>query len=537
MNRWTLFSVVPLLLSACSKTSEAPAIAVSAPAASAASAPSQHASIAWVKPEGASVDAIFARAKTENKPVFLYWGAVWCPPCNQIKSTVFTRPDFIAKSQSFIPVYLDGDTPGAQKLGAQFKVRGYPTTILFSPDGNELTRLPGEVDGAQYMRLLQLGLTATQPIKQTLVAALADDSKATELRADAWNMLAYHAWDVDESQLLPAANRAASVAELAKRCPPEFADAATRLLLRSVVLAAQDKKPVPDAQQASAHILTLLADPVRSRANADILMNYATDIAAEFSQAGTPQRAQWVAAFNTALDRLAVATDLPAADQMGAVQAKVDLALMPLADKTVPPIPEDLRAQAQAAATKADSVSADRAARQAVIPSAAHLLASVGLLDASDAMLIAELPKAVSQYYHMLGLSSNAKKRGDKLAALDWSQKAYDASIGPSTRLQWGIGYVKRLMELAPQDSERIEKALAQVIGELEPVPETFYERNLRSLEKAGVLLRQWDKDGRYSARVKRIQTQLNAICAKLPPTDPARGACQGTFASKAKSS
>ena len=536
MNRLTLVAVLPLLLAACSKAPEPSARAVSAPAASTASAATQQASIAWVKPDGANVDAIFARAKADNKPVFLYWGAVWCPPCNQIKSTVFTRPDFIAKTKSFVPVYLDGDTPGAQKLGAQFKVRGYPTTILFTPDGKELTRLPGEVDGAQYMRLLQLGLTATQPIQQTLAAALAPEGAASKLGADAWNMLAYYAWDVDESQLLPAASRAESLAELAKRCPPEFADAATRLLLRAVVLAAQDKKPIPNAQASSASIEAVLADPERSRANADFLINYAPSLVAQLSQAGTPQRAQWVAAWNTALDRLAADQDLPAADQLGAVQAKVDLALLPLADKTVLPIPDDLRAQAQAAATKADAASAERSTRQALIPSAAHVLAEVGLLDASDAMLVAELPKAVSAYYHMLVLASNAKKRGDKVAALDWSQKAYDASIGPATRLQWGSSHVKRLIELAPHEGERIEKAASQVIAELDPAPETFYERNLRSLEKMAALLQQWDKAGQHSSSVKRLQTQLKGICAKLPPADPAHGACLGVFTNKVKS-
>ena len=32
---------------------------------------------------------------------------------------------------------------------------GYPTLILFSPDRKEITRLPGEVDAAQVMQLLQ----------------------------------------------------------------------------------------------------------------------------------------------------------------------------------------------------------------------------------------------------------------------------------------------------------------------------------------------------------------------------------------------
>ena len=171
MTRLALLAAVPVLLVACSKAPDTAALpAAKLPAPSAAAA---HAGIDWVKPDGASLDAVFAKAKADNKPVFLYWGAVWCPPCNQIKATVFNRPDFVERSKGFIPVYLDGDTPGAQKLGTQFKVRGYPTTILFKPDGTELTRLPGEVDAVQFMQVLKMGMNATQPIKETLAAALA----------------------------------------------------------------------------------------------------------------------------------------------------------------------------------------------------------------------------------------------------------------------------------------------------------------------------------------------------------------------------
>ena len=76
------------------------------------------AGIAWRKDN--DVDAAFALAKAGNKPLFLYWGAVWCPPCNQVKATIFNRQDFIDRSRHFVPVYLDGDSPGAQKLARLF---------------------------------------------------------------------------------------------------------------------------------------------------------------------------------------------------------------------------------------------------------------------------------------------------------------------------------------------------------------------------------------------------------------------------------
>ena len=90
--------------------------------------------------------------------MFLFWTAAWCPPCNHVKSTIFTRDDFVAKSRSFVPVYVDGDTPSGQALGKRFNVSGYPTMVLLTADGNEVTRLEGSVEPAKYLQLLDYGL-------------------------------------------------------------------------------------------------------------------------------------------------------------------------------------------------------------------------------------------------------------------------------------------------------------------------------------------------------------------------------------------
>src|SRR5262249_22312773 len=114
------------------------------------------------------VDAAFAQAKRENKPVFLYWGAVWCPPCLELKATVFAQPAFIQKSRLFIPVYLDGDSATGQRAGASFGVVGYPTLVILTPERREVLRLSGGLDLRQYETALDVSLQEVVPVSQLL---------------------------------------------------------------------------------------------------------------------------------------------------------------------------------------------------------------------------------------------------------------------------------------------------------------------------------------------------------------------------------
>lgn len=462
------------------------------------------------------VDAAFAQARREKRPLFLFWGAVWCPPCNQVKATVFNRQDFVERSRLFIPVYIDGDAPSAQQLGARFKVSGYPTMVLFRPDGSEVTRLPGEVDAQHYMQVLTLAMNATRPVRELLAAA---DSGKGALSAADWRLLAYYSWETDEQAVVPKAQVPATLARLAARVPAASGDAALRLQLKALGAAAaasEKTRPAVDRPAALRRLNAVFADPVQVRDHFSALVHAAADMALLLTAEGSAERVKLAAAMDEAFARAATEVRMSQSDRLTAVLARVRLAqkVHPASRELPASLLEAVRAQA----VRADRETADRHERQSAISSAAYLLREADLMDESDAMLRRELARSPAPYYFMLSLGSNARKRGDTTVALQWYQRGYETAVGPATRLQWGATYLRNLIELAPHEAARIEQTARAILGELEPKPETFHARNAAVLGRMGAGIADWADKHEQDATLARLRAQMSAVCGRLPP-------------------
>lgn len=530
-----------LALSACQRQSAPDA---SGAAASGASAPASqsadaHASgIAWVKVQSEQdVSKAFEDAKARNVPVFLYWGAVWCPPCNQVKATIFSRQDFVERTKGFVAVYLDGDAPGAQKLGERFKVRGYPTMILFKPDGQELSRLPGEVDGQKYIETLDAALQSGRPIQALLKAA----QKGEALSDAEWRGLAFYSWEGDENQLVPKAELPKVLADLAAKVPsqPALQGSAARLRLKALYAAAQGAAGQGGTTEAQAaarkadleFVLGLLGDQQLARENLDVVTNLAKDLTGYLTAPKSEGREQLAALWGSALDRLSVDRQISRNDQLSALVSRVDLVKL---DDPKAEASEILRKTVSEQVARIDRETTQAYERQALMTTAAHVLGEVGLREDADKLLQAELPKAVAADYYMNALASSAKKRGDGAAAVAWNAKAYDTAKGPATKLQWGATWIGNLTDLTPKDTAAIDKAVSTYLDGLKGQPEVFYERNTRSLAKTGAALARWAKAEKQDALLKQFRSRLQGVCDTLPAGDAQRKTCEGVWAGKA---
>jgi hypothetical protein len=197
-------------------------------------------------------------------------------------------------------------------------------------------------------------------------------------------------------------------------------------------------------------------------------------------------------------------------------------------------LPEPLLKDVREMATRADREITDGYERQAVITHAGALLGRAGLWAESEALLKANLAKSHSPYYLMSQLGSNARRQGKNDEALRWYEQAFDKSEGPATRLQWGSGYFTALVDLAPKDAARIEKTAAKLFAEAAKDEGAFEGRSVRSLQRVGNKLADWNKDGQHAAVLQRLQTQLNGVCAKVDVADGQRAACEGLLAKAA---
>jgi thiol:disulfide interchange protein len=94
------------------------------------------------------LEKAFEKAKAEKKSVLVeFTGSDWCPPCIAMRKNVFTKKEFVDEaSKKFVLVELDFPNSDKtvkeknQPYAEKYNIEGFPTVILFTPEGKEFTR-------------------------------------------------------------------------------------------------------------------------------------------------------------------------------------------------------------------------------------------------------------------------------------------------------------------------------------------------------------------------------------------------------------
>lgn len=120
-------------------------------------------------------DAALKQAAAENKYVLVsISGLEWCGWCQALENEVFSKPEFIAYAKdNLVCVLLDFNRAGRatnaefanqhERLLEQFKVQGFPTVLILTPQGKGIVRDGYQRGGpAKYVEFIKGVIAADQ---------------------------------------------------------------------------------------------------------------------------------------------------------------------------------------------------------------------------------------------------------------------------------------------------------------------------------------------------------------------------------------
>jgi protein disulfide-isomerase len=480
------------------------------------------AGIAWAD----DVEAGFAEAEAGSRPVFLYWGAVWCPYCADLKAHVFARRDIQEKLKLFVPIYLDGDDSGAQRWGEEFAVAGYPTVLALDADRRELARIAGGMDVAVYAEMLDLVLRDVRPVN-VLLGSLGD--RADPLSPDDCRRLAYNGWGLGDET---GSEVAMLLARAVERCPADARLERARLtaIAASYAVDAEiddielGEPPSPELIRLIAAVRALVDEQELAVGAGDALLYLDEDFFKIVRDYDASHAAELAERWSAVMDAAADDARYTEGDRLAAVRSKVWAVKTLVGEGTVPP---ELDAAARARVDAALARVAGTPAEPGALNAAVNLFVALDDLPRAYAVAEGALPNTKTPYYQMADLAALDERMGKTASAIAWLERAYRESQGPATRFQWGTNYVRGLIRMRPDDEAGVRDAALAVLGELDG-PNRIYRRSRARLETLDADLRKWNVDGAHASAIAAIRERMVGICAQVPAAeDVASASCR----------
>ncbi len=429
-----------------------------------------------------TVESAFAIAKKKNMPIFLYWGATWCPPCNQIKKTIFTKKEFKKEMNHFIAVYLDGDEKRAQTWGEKLGAKGYPTMIVLNSRGEEVTRMPSGLKIKGYISLLKKARRQDQTI-QSLLTLLDKDN----LTSGQWSILANYSWEQDhhlQETFLAKENKLKNFTMLYNKAPKRYKSS---FFFR---IASMPEKDLKKKESYRAYLLKLLKDKAIVNQNLETIA-YSSSVIAKNLQTDkkdhTIQKAVITAMNSYRKDQRLTADEL-------LITYIPRLTFFELDQGEKYKVSKNFKATLQKVVKDIEKNVQDKYARHSALTTSVWMLMTANMTTEAKELALREVKTSPHAYYYMSYLTSIDFKLKNNKDALSWSKKGWELSKGPATRFQWGYSYLSNLLKHSKKDASQIQTTYKLIMDEYKKSELPDAGRNKRILAKLKKKIKAWNK-------------------------------------------
>lgn len=101
-----------------------------------------------------SPQVVLQSARTSGRPILVFVSAQWCHYCTKMKKETWRNPQVQQSvSQHFETLVLDGDRD--DKIVNKLGLRGFPATLIYTPDGRFIEQKGGYMPPQKTLAWLQ----------------------------------------------------------------------------------------------------------------------------------------------------------------------------------------------------------------------------------------------------------------------------------------------------------------------------------------------------------------------------------------------
>jgi thioredoxin-related protein len=213
--------------------------------------------------ESSYADAL-AKAKKQDKPLYLHFTTEWCSWCRKIEQDTYTDKKAKKALENFVPASLDCTVPRGQQPDSETKKnlqlmneyggRGYPYLVMVTPKGVVLGTINGYVPPERFVKELDNAQKLHERWKSFQKEAKNPDKDDLEFQIKAMNIYA------EVNKLDKAVEAAKRVRKLDPENKKGHAAEAALVLLQDAWKSAVQAKKEKESEKANKRIDSLLAE-------------------------------------------------------------------------------------------------------------------------------------------------------------------------------------------------------------------------------------------------------------------------------------